>query len=91
MTVAEQRALVQSGTDGSVAARCQAVGLSRSSYYYRPRGETALNLPLMRLLDEEYTRHSFKGVLGMRDYLRLQGHQVNEKRVRRLLRLMGLR
>jgi putative transposase len=90
VTIAEQRALVQASAEGSVAVRCQAVGLARSSYYYRPRGETALNLQLMRLLDEEYTRHSFKGVLGMRDHLRLQGHQVNEKRVRRLLRLMGL-
>jgi putative transposase len=74
MNVAAQRALVHSGPEGSVQARCQAVGLSRSSYYYRPRGETPLNLQLMRLLDEEYTRHSFKGVLGMRDYLRLQGY-----------------
>lgn len=64
--------------------------LARSSYYYRPCGESALNLHLMRLLDEECTRHRCKGVLGMRDYLRLQGYAVNEKRVRRLLRLMGL-
>ncbi|SHL96212.1 putative transposase [Hymenobacter psychrotolerans DSM 18569] len=90
MSVAEQRALVQASAEGSVVARCQAVGLARSSYYYRPQGETALNLQLMRLLDEEYTRHCFKGVLGMRDYLRLHGYPVNEKRVRRLLRLMGL-
>jgi len=90
MSVAAQRALVQASADGSVVARCQAVGLARSSYYYRPRGETVLNLQLMRLLDEEYTRHSFKGVLGMRDQLRLLGYAVNEKRVRRLLRLMGL-
>lgn len=90
MSVAEQRAWVQAGAEGSVAARCQAAGLARSYYYYRPRGESAFNLQLMRLLDEEYTRHSFKGVLGMRDYLRLQGYAVNEKRVRRLLRLMGL-
>lgn len=90
MSRAQQRALVQASVEGSVAARCQAVGLARSSYYYRPQGETALNLQLMRLLDEEYTRHCFKGVLGMRDHLRLQGYAVNEKRVRRLLRLMGL-
>jgi len=90
VSVAEQRALVQAGGEGSVRARCQAVDLARSSYYYRPRGETVLNLQLMRLLDEEYTRHSFKGVLGMRDHLRLLGYAVNEKRVRRLLRLMGL-
>ena len=43
----------------------------------------------MRLLDEEYTSHNFKGVLMLRDHLRLTGHAVNEKRVRRLVRLMG--
>ena len=74
---------------GSVAARCQALGLARSSFYYQPKAETALNLTLMRLLDEEFTRHNFKGVRGLRDHLRLAGYLVNEKRVRRLVRLMG--
>ena len=70
-------------------ARCQALGLSRSRFYYQTRGESAANLLLMRLLDEEFTQHNFKGVLGLRDHLRLAGHVVNEKRVRRLVRLMG--
>ncbi|OWP63393.1 hypothetical protein CDA63_09310 [Hymenobacter amundsenii] len=65
------------------------MGLARSSYYYQPQGETALNLTLMRLLDGEFTRHNFKCVLGLRDHLRLLGYPVNEKRVRRLVRLMG--
>ena len=43
----------------------------------------------MRLLDEEFTTHNFKGVLGLRDHLRLAGHAVNAKRVRRLVRLMS--
>ena len=43
----------------------------------------------MRLLDEEFTDHNFKGVLGLRDHLQLAGHVINEKRVRRLVRLMG--
>ncbi|AWM34099.1 hypothetical protein [Hymenobacter nivis] len=42
----------------------------------------------MRLLAEEFADHNFKGVLGLRDHLRLVGHAVNEKRVRRLVRLM---
>ena len=89
MCVAQQRALVQASAEGSVQARCQALGLARSSYYYQPRGESAENLLLMRLLDEEFTLHNFKGVLSLRDHLRLAGHAVNEKRVRRLVRLMG--
>lgn len=44
----------------------------------------------MGLMDEEYTRHPFKGVLRMEAYLRELGYCVNTKRVRRLLRLMGL-
>ena len=53
-------------------------------------GESDENLLLMRLLDEQYTRTPFYGVLKMTEWLRLQGHQVNPKRIRRLLRQMGL-
>jgi putative transposase len=52
--------------------------------------ETAQNLELMRLIDEEYTRHPFYGSRKMRDWLRRQGYAVNRKRVRRLMRKMGL-
>ncbi len=44
----------------------------------------------MRLLDEQYTRAPYYGVLKMTAYLRQQGYEVNSKRIRRLLRLMGL-
>ena len=44
----------------------------------------------MRLLDEQYTRTPFYGVLRMTAWLQRQGYAVNEKRVRRLLRTMGL-
>jgi putative transposase len=44
----------------------------------------------MRLIDEEYTRHPFYGIERMTAVLRRQGHQVNPKRIRRLMRLMGL-
>jgi putative transposase len=66
------------------------LGLNRSSLYYQPVGEDEYNLFLMRVLDEEYTRHPFKGVEKMVVYLKELGHIVNSKRVRRLLRVMGL-
>jgi len=44
----------------------------------------------MRLLDEQYTRTPCYGVLPMAAYLRSLGDEVNPKRVRRLLRMMGL-
>lgn len=89
MRVTQQCAVVVASAEGSVQARCQALGLAFSSYYYQLRGKTALNLTLVRLLDEEFTRHNFKGVLGLRDHLRLAGYSVNAKRMRRLVRLMG--
>ena len=74
----------------SVRRQCQLLVLPRSTYYYQARPESATNLNYMRLLDEEYTRHPFYGVARMTVWLRHQGWVVGLKRVRRLLRLMGL-
>src|SRR5262249_30194062 len=74
----------------SVRRQCELIGLSRASLYYEPAEESAENLLLMRLLDEQYTLTPFYGVLKMTAWLRANGHLVNCKRVRRLLRLMGL-
>lgn len=84
--------LVMSTTDDqwSLRQQCRLLGVNRSSLYYQPVGESDENLLLMRLLDEQYTRTPFYGVLKMTEWLRLQGHQVNPKRIRRLLRQMGL-
>ena len=53
-------------------------------------GETAENLLLMDLIDEEYMRHPFLGSRQLRNYLNRLGHRVNRKRVQRLMRKMGL-
>ena len=74
----------------SIRRQCELLALNRSSLYYRPTGESDLNLQLMNMLDEQYTRTPFYGVCKMTEYLRQSGHEVNEKRVRRLLRKMGL-
>jgi putative transposase len=58
--------------------------------YYKPVGESEENLAIMRLMDEHYLDHPTEGVLQMQDYLLLCSFVVNTKRVRRLLRLMGI-
>lgn len=74
----------------SIRQQCYIIGISRSSLYYKPLGESKENLKLMRMLDEHFMYHPTYGVLQMQDYLQLKGYNVNEKRVRRLLRKMGI-
>jgi len=74
----------------SIRKQCELLGINRSSLYYRAVGINDYNLLLMNELDKQYTETPFYGVLKMTHHLRTLGHQVNQKRVRRLLRLMGL-
>jgi putative transposase len=73
-----------------VARQCELLGLSRSSYYYGSSRDDEYNLELMRLLDEQYTKVPFYGVRRLTAWLRAQGYIVNPKRVRVLMRHMGL-
>ncbi len=70
--------------------QCELLGLSRSSLYYQGVPESAEDLRLMRLLDQEYTAHPFLGSRRLTKWLSEHGEAVNRKRVQRLLRLMGL-
>lgn len=65
--------------------QCELTDLSRSSWYYRPVGETVENLALMRQIDEQYLETPFYGSRKLADVL-----GVNRKRVQRLMRIMGL-
>lgn len=73
-----------------ISRQCELLGLSRGAYYYNPRGESPLNFELMNRIDKQYTRTPFYGVPKMTAWLRREGYSVNPKRVRRLMRRMGL-
>ncbi|WP_156894207.1 IS3 family transposase [Marivivens sp. JLT3646] len=74
----------------SIGKQCKLLSIARSSFYYTPKGETEQNLDLMRRIDEQFLEAPFFGVRQMTWHLRNNGHLVNEKRIRRLMRLMGL-
>jgi len=74
----------------SVRRQCELLGVNRSNVYYRPVGDSQENLMLMRLIDEEYTRHPFLGSRRLVLWLREQGWEVNRKRVARLMEKMGI-
>jgi putative transposase len=73
-----------------VSRQCALAGLPRSSFYYQKRPESELNLTLMNLIDEQYTKAPFYGVPRMTAWLKRRGYVVNHKRVARLMRAMGL-
>ena len=49
----------------SVGAQCRLLSISRSSFYYEPQGETAMNLDLMLLIDKQFLEAPFYGVQQM--------------------------
>jgi len=70
--------------------QCNLLGINRGVLYYKSTGESQENLEIMRKMDEHYLKHPTAGVLRMQDFLFSIGFLVNHKRVRRLLRKMGL-
>ena len=74
----------------SVSRQCRLLDVSRSTLYYRPLGESAATLELMRRIDELYLQYPFYGSRQMVRHLAREGVAVGRHRVRRLMRLLGL-
>jgi putative transposase len=74
----------------SVAKQCELLSLPRSTYYHRPKPTSAEDLALMRVIDETYLAFPFFGSRQMTRWLQREGYEVSRKRVRRLMRVMGL-
>jgi putative transposase len=81
---------VKENEEISIRDQCELLEVNRSTVYYKPIPESEENLAIMRLMDEHHLEHPTHGVLQMQDYLFLCSFIVNTKRVRRLLRLMGI-
>jgi putative transposase len=91
MSRAERKATIQRAhPDLSLSRQCEVLAMSRSSYYYTPKGESAENLELMRRIDELFLKYPFYGSRQMVRQLQREGVYVGRHRVRRLMRLMGL-
>lgn len=86
----KRRAIEPEHDQLSISRQCQLVEMSRSAYYYKPKGESPENLDIMFEIDKQYIETPFYGVEKMCEHLRSLKYNVNPKRVRRLMRLMGL-
>jgi putative transposase len=90
-SVAARRSLLEpTEAHVSITRQCELLDIARSSSYYKPVAESAENLALMRLIDEQYMATLFYGYRRMAAHLVMHGHRVNPKRIRRLMRLMGI-
>jgi putative transposase len=74
----------------SIVRQCELVSISRASFYRQPAGESEENLALMRLIDEAFLECPFYGARQMAWHLRRLGWCIGRKRVRRLMRKIGL-
>jgi putative transposase len=75
----------------SVSKQCELIGLQRSSYYFKAKGESVLNQVLMKAIDVKFLDCPFYGVERMTTYLNMDmGYRVDSKRIRRLYHLMCL-
>jgi putative transposase len=88
--MSQRRQLIDRQHDLSIRKQCQVLSVTRSSLYYAPKGEKTENLEIMRIMDEHYLEHPTEGTIRIQDMLFALGFVVNHKRIRRLLRLMGL-
>lgn len=75
-----------------VVRQCELAGVSRATVYAQrvPRADSEIDLLLLGLIDEQYTRRPFYGSRKMVTFLQTCGHWVNRKRVQRLMCILGL-
>jgi putative transposase len=88
----ERRAAVEVDHRGiSVVRQCELLDLNRSTFYRKPsRRAREASVGLMSAIDEIYTAHPFKGARRISSDLKDRGIHAGRKRVRHLMRLMGL-
>ena len=89
-SVSVRQNLVKPCPELSLQQQCELVGISRSGFYYEPVPESPENLALMRRLDELHLKYPAYGSRRLTVMLRLEGREVNRKRVGRLLEVMGV-
>src|SRR5207248_2983908 len=66
------------------------LGIARSSFYYRPRPECAAELDVLKRLDRIFTDDPVYGSRRLQVALLREGISIGRRRVRRLMRKLGL-
>ncbi len=88
----KRQSWIEPKADISIKRQCVLASVCRATVYAKrkPKQEQERDATLMRLIDQEYTRHPYYGSRKMVVYLAMQGQRINRKCVQRLMRSMGL-
>lgn len=81
--------MIDSNQKLSISKQCKVLNLNRNYLYYKPKSVCEENLKIMDLLDKKYFETPFYGYRKITVWLQSQGFFINEKRVRRLMKLMN--
>ena len=91
MSASDRRAkLDRHHPDLSVRRQCAMLGVARSGVYRKPRSANDNDLEAMRRIDVLFTARPFFGARRIARTLTQEGFPIERKRVRRLMRLMGI-
>jgi putative transposase len=89
MPMTERHKLVDSKEKLSLSKQCILLNVNRNCLYFSPKGENTENMAVMELLKQQYTATPFYGYRKLTVWLENYGFGVNEKRVRRLMKLVN--
>src|SRR3954454_5326650 len=88
--VAERKEMIDRSHDLSIARQARVLGISRGSVYYLPRPVSAIDLALMRRIDELHLDYPFAGSRMLQGLLRAEGHWVGRRHLATLMNKMGI-
>ena len=91
MSRTRRKSLVESELNGlSIKKQCKLLDVPHSSFYYIPVSANNKNLDLMRLIDRQFLETPWYGSRQLARYFKREGIKVNRKRIKRLMRLLGI-
>ena len=82
--------MIKPNAELSISRQSQLLWVSRSSLYYRPKPDSEQELDLLKRLDEIFTENPMYGSRRMQVVLKREGILVGRRRIRRLMRKLGL-
>jgi putative transposase len=82
--------MIDRAHDLPITKQAAALNISRGSIYYLPRPVSAVDLALMRRIDELHLEFPFAGSRLLRDLLAGEGRKIGRRHVTTLMKRMGI-